>query len=169
MLWERFAIAEEEFLSYFWPSNFFEAEKMAKKYWELYHIDISIEVAIDVDFNADTKIDVVVSVDDDVGNIANFDGDEDAWWSPPVGGRILSLPPSWPTSKCHCSLHCPIIHCQSPMHCYQNTLQIFISLPHQILPMCNTLQINIKLPNDKPLSWNLHFDVPKICLWPAIP
>ena len=103
-----------------------------------YHLDISIQVAVYVDFDADTKIDVVVGVDDDVGNIANFDGDEDAWWSPPVGGRILSLPPSWPTSKCHCSLHCPIIHCQSPMHCYQNTLQIFISLPHKILPMCNT-------------------------------
>ena len=103
-----------------------------------YHLDISIEVAVYVDFDADTKIDVFVGVDDDVGNIANFDGDEDAWWSPPVGGRILSPPPSWPTSKCHCSLHCPIIHCQSPMHCSQNTLHIFISLPHKILPMCNT-------------------------------
>ena len=43
-----------------------------------YRQDISIEVAVYVDFDADTKIDVFVGVDDDVGNIANFDGDEDA-------------------------------------------------------------------------------------------
>ena len=48
-----------------------------------YHLDISIQVAVYVDFDADTKIDVVASVDDDVVNIANFDGDEDAWWSSP--------------------------------------------------------------------------------------
>ena len=95
-----------------------------------YHLDISIQVAVYVDFDADTKIDVVVGVDDDVGNFANFDGDEDAWWSPPCR-RQDPLPPSLLANV---------------------QMSLLTTLPHNTLPIANALLSKY--------TTNIHFTAP---------